>query len=790
MKYLMVIAGLFAVGMASHYDMGPAQSFVPEPYQDASVISFSNGIVFDTRQGEPVLPEGYRSEPKAPSDLVYCIVQFRGPIRQDWLRNMEQHGARPLGYLPNYAVLAKMDEVTRGLVAAMPMVRWVGLFQPAYKVAGDLFYAQGAKELVIQVFPDEDANQVSETVKALGAKVEYVMVTDYMKTIKITADVSLLPEIVRLNDVLWIQEWTEPTAANDNCQWVVQSGWRASAPPPTDTASRRPWKRGVRGQGVVLSTTDTGINTGHNMFRDPALAITPPGIWPTHRKLVAYKKYATADAVEGQYHGSHVNGTVAGDDSVTGGTSNYDGMSIKGRLYFVDLTLGTGFVVTTDLTTMYDTIYNGNGLPYRILQQSGSWRWSSTGTYLLQESSSDAFVWRRKNFLNIFAAGNEGGPSRIGNPSAAKNMVTVGASGNGTVSNTLAGFSSRGPTQDNRIKPNICAPGDLIYSATSTGTNTYASMSGTSMATPAINGAMGLLRCYLERGYYPTGDSVVGNRLSYISAALLRSMAYASADPNIGAFVIPSFDIGWGRINIDSVLYFTGDTRRLMLKDDTVGVATGLFKEDSFRVTAAIPLRIAMAYTDSAGAPNANPCLVNNLHLLVTAPGGTFYRGNQYTAGQSTANPGTWDDRNVEECARINAPATGIWTIRVIGQNVRTARQPFAYTISGAVTLLGVEDERPSGIPTVFGVKVASAIFSRATRINLSLPARSNVTLTIYDIDGREVSTLAAKSFEPGNHVFTWSGTDHNGKRVASGVYFYKVETASDKAVGKLILVR
>lgn len=227
-----------------------------------------------------------------------------------------------------------------------------------------------------------------------------------------------------------------------------------------------------------------------------------------------------------------------------------------------------------------------------------------------------------------------------------------------------------------------------------------------------------------------------------------------------------------------------------MLKDDTVGVATGQFKEDSFRVTAGIPLRIAMAYTDSAGAPNANPCLVNNLHLLVTAPGGTFYRGNQYTAGQSTANPGTWDDRNVEECARINAPATGIWTIRVVGQSVRTARQPFAYTISGAVTLLGVEDERPSGIPAVFGVKVASAIFSRATRINLSLPARSNVNLTIYDINGREVSILAAKSFEPGNHVFTWSGTDHNGKRVASGVYFYKVQTASDKTVGKLVLVR
>ncbi len=791
MKSLSLIFFIIILAFASHYDMGPVQRFIPEPGRDASIISFSNGITFDTRFGEPVLPKEYCIRPKSPNEPIYYIVQFYEPIRQEWLQGMKNRGVQPVGYLPNYAVMAKMDGATKVMIEAMPVVRWVGIFQPAYKVQGLLFNEQGEKELVVQVFPDEDADKVAERLRALGARVDYVMVSDFMKTIKIKVDLSSLSEIAGINEILWIQEWTEPSICNDNCQWVVQTGWRATAPPPTDTASRRTWRRGVRGQGVVLSTSDTGINIPHNMFRDPSLSVTPPGIWPNHRKVVAYKKYSTADTVEGQYHGSHVNGTVAGDDSVTGGTSYYDGMSIKGRLYFVDLTNGTSFVVTTDLTTMYDTIYMGRGLPYRIKQHSGSWRWYGTGAYLLQESSSDAFVWRYKDFLNIFAAGNEGGPSRIGNPSAAKNMVTVGALGNGTSSNAIASFSSRGPTQDNRIKPNICAPGENLWSAQSSGSSGYSQMSGTSMATPAVNGTIGLMRCYLERGYYPTGDSVVGNRLSYISAALLRSMAYASADPNIGSFVIPSFDVGWGRIDAESVLYFTGDLRKLILKDDTIGVATGQYKEDSFRVNSSIPLRIAMAWSDTAAAANANPCLVNNLHLLVTAPNGTYYRGNQYTSGQSTPNPTTWDDRNVEECARINSPVTGVWKIRVIGQQVMTARQPFAWTITGDVQpITAIEEEVRAEIPKVFKVRVSSSIFTKAARIYLSLPTRSDLLLTIYDINGREVKSLVNNSFEPGNYSFVWNGFDNQGNSLPSGIYFYQVSAGKENRVGKLILVR
>jgi hypothetical protein len=676
----------FGLTNTSHYNMGPTYSFVPEPDNDTYMISFSNGFVIDTRNEEPNIPIEFKIlEPV--TDNIYYIVQFKGPIRQEWFRDLSRQEIEPIGYLPHYAVLAKMNPMQKEAVAALPMVRWVGIYQPAYKLQDVLLYATGTKDIILLITPGEEITKVTEQISINGGTIEEVMVTDFGKTIKAKIDGSMLSNIARLQEVLWIQEWTQADFCNDNDQWVVQTGWRSNAPSQTDTIARKVWTRGVRGQGIVLSTTDSGLRHTHNLFRDPGITITPPGVYPTHRKVVAFKLFEGASANEAPFHGTHVNGTVAGDDSITGGSSYYDGMAIKARLYFVDVSSSGGaFILPTDLTAMYDTVYLGRGLDYSILQHSGSWGWGNySGTYLIQDASTDAYCWQHKDFLNIYAAGNEGGRRRIRNPGISKDVITVGGTQNGILSNASYTSSSRGWTQDGRIKPTICAPAVDLWSASNTGDASYTQLTGTSMATPGVNGAVGLIRCYLQRGYYPTGESMPANRIDYISSALLKAMAITSADPNIGSYVVPDSNIGWGRIDVDSVLYFAGDLRKLQIKDDTIGIGTGQFKEDTFSVNSPIPLKICVAWTDTAAAPNANPTLVNDLNLEVYDPTGTFYRGNQYSAGQSSPNPSAWDNRNVEECVRVNSPLTGLWRIRVYGQNVVTANQPFAYCISGDI---------------------------------------------------------------------------------------------------------
>ena len=696
-----ILCTLLAAGLAAarpaHYNMGPVHQFTPAVGDEANFISFANDITIDTRTGEPALPAGLKLAPTAGQDQYY-IVQFIGPFLRQWFRELDRNGIKTFGYLPNYAVLAHLTPDQRQYVASLPMVRWVGLFQPAYKLESGLMDATGTRKVVIMVMPGADAAPVTAEITALGGTVNDLMTSSFATTITATLDGADIAAVARLQETFWVQEWSEATVCNNTSQWVMQGGYRASEPPDTSTAARPVWRHGVRGQRVITSQTDTGLNIGHNMFRDPALSVTPPGIWPDHRKIVAYKLYQGATATEYTYHGSHVAGSICGNDSVTGGTSYYDGMAPMARHYFVDVESGNGsFVISSDLTPLWDTVYLGRGLPDSlkpIKQHSGSWRWgNSSGTYLIQDASTDAYCWAHKDFMNIFAAGNEGSGQRtIGNPPIAKNVLTIGATDRGTLSNTIADFSSRGPTQDNRIKPNVMAPGVDLYSAQSSGQNGYSQMSGTSMATPTANGTVALLRCYLHEGYYPTGAAVNGDRLDYISSALLRSMAMASADPNVGSYTIPSFDIGWGRIDADSVLYFTGDARKLIITDDTVGLATGEYKEQHFHVTTAMPLRICLAWTDTAAAPSANPTRVNDLDLVLTAPGGTVYKGNKYSSGQSTANPTGRDSINVEECARVNAPDTGVWTIRVNGQHVATARkQGFGWTVSGAVEPVTVE---------------------------------------------------------------------------------------------------
>jgi hypothetical protein len=287
------------------------------------------------------------------------------------------------------------------------------------------------------------------------------------------------------------------------------------------------------------------------------------------------------------------------------------------------------------------------------------------------------------------------------------------------------------------------------------------------MATPAVNGAIGLIRQYLLAGYYPSGVANPADSIKYQSAALLRAMTYVSCDPNITGFTVPDSNIGWGRINVDSVLFFSGDTRRLIIKDDTVGIGTGQSRTDSFTVTSStIPLRVAVAWTDTAAAANASITIVNDLNVTLTAPGGaTYYRGNQYSGGQSIANPTTWDDRNVEECFRVNNPATGTWRLTVAGQNVPSGRMRFAYAITGGIGVVGIEEKtQPLKIREEF---ICNTVTNRLLNIKLTLNTEKLVTIQVYDLTGRMVRQILNQKLSAGGHNI------NQKMNMNSGVYFF-----------------
>jgi hypothetical protein len=80
--------------------------------------------------------------------------------------------------------------------------------------------------------------------------------------------------------------------------------------------------------------------------------------------------------------------------------------------------------------------------------------------------------------------------------------------------------------------------------------------------------------------------------------------------------------------------------------------------------------------------------------------------------------------------------------------------------------------------------------FNPQTTIRFSVPDKRWVTIRVYDVAGRRVTTLARREFRPGVHSVTWDGTSHNGTGVSSGIYFYRLTAGGDTATKKMLLLR
>ena len=794
------------------------RSFTPPPELNARTIYFSNGISVDTREGEPALPAGYRSS--APSGVY--LVQFSGPVQESWVNDLSKAGAVVYSYFPSYSYTVRMDEKTKAKVQAMKQVVWVGVYHPAYKVVeSKLFNSSGQGSVVMMLYPDADLEAAAANVQALGGVLKEKTSSYIAKVIRADLDLSKVVDLANLPEVMALHSWAgEPKLFNNNDQWVVQQGHLFFLPPDSSLTYRPVWRRGIRGQGQLTGQHDSGISfnvgTGHCAFRDPSVPITAKGDFTTHRKVVAYKVFSIGggptnnatfgDGAAFSYHGTHTCGTTAGNDTIANGNgpNTTDGMAKDARLNFTDIgkeTSPAGLIVSSDLTSLYDTVARANSAG-PIKQHSGSWGWGAYGgTYQIQEATTDAWHWRNKLVVPIFSAGNDGiADSTIGRPGIAKNVITVGGSGWDTLAHYIYANTSCGPTRDGRIKPTVMAPA-VAYSANGAAACTDQGMGGTSMSTPAVNGALVLVRQYFQDGWYPLGKPRAANSLDP-SAALMRAMAINSADSNVADAIPPDQYEGFGRIDLDSVLYFDTlgtDARKLAVVDNRIGYWTGWACRYIVNVSdSTMPLRVTLAWVDTAAAVNADPTLINDLDLELMDPYAVEYKGNQMSGWRSTPNPSSPDSRNVEETARIVSPRRGDWLIRVRFRNTPNASQLwFGLVVTGGlgpggISGVGSEQVAKSAKTFMLGKAVPNPT-TGATRIDYALPVNGNVSLGIYNVMGQLVRDLVKGPVPAGQWAVTWDGRDASARNVPGGVYFYKLTVSGERsyqAVKKVVILK
>jgi hypothetical protein len=683
--------------------------------QESTKIFLSSRVI-DTRTPEAGVPEGLRARPEEDVEDQIVLVKFPGPVTAAQMRALRAASLRIYTYLPDHTFLVKVPAGApmRSRLASLGAL-WSGPWHPAYKIAPALAAVTAKTEraqsdyrpVLLHVFPDADLAEVVRQIRDLGLPAavgaqrgrSFARVRLLLSSTEIAAH---REELARLRDVFWIDLEGRKALRNDTTVWVGQSGLSGGQTTPI-------FSQGIFGEGQTVAIVDTGIDPDMCWFRDTARGLPPINacnggtvVDTSQRKVIATDFLWSSECSGGisnsewdtQDHGTHVAGTVAGDNFANLLTHDTaDGMAPGAKLVIQDAGYqvdncgdlpGIGCPVV-DLNPIFQQAYTQGARLH-----TNSWGDNENATvqnnYSAGSQDVDEFMWNHKDFLIFFAAGNAGpGTGSVGSPSTAKNGVAVGATLRGTSADSMASFSSCGPTADGRIKPDITVPGSNIVSANndlSASTNNCGTqaLSGTSMATPGAAGLTALIRQY----WYPTGTKVSTNGFTP-SAALLKASLINSAVSMTGTTAIPANCQGWGRVLLDNALYFNGQARKLWVKDDAAAFATGSTNEDrtyTFSVNTGESLKVTLAWTDYPSTPAAATNLVNDLDLIVTGPSGTVWRGNVFSGGASTTG-GTADRKNTVEQVLLASPAAGVYTVTVRSFNVPNGAQPFALVVTG-----------------------------------------------------------------------------------------------------------
>ncbi|MFK5982288.1 MAG: S8 family serine peptidase [Flavobacteriaceae bacterium] len=483
-------------------------------------------------------------------------------------------------------------------------------------------------------------------------------------------------------------------------------------------------------------------------------------------------------------HATHVSGTMIGTGTVNSGILK--GMAPEAELlaydFFNDISEVTAAAANGLLVSNHSYGLIIENLPLWYL-----------GYYDNGARSFDQITYNAPYYLPVVSAGNDrqsgvnpgdGGYDYLTDKGTAKNVLTIAAvfevlnyTGSGSV--TMSSFSSWGPTDDGRIKPDLSAKGINMLSSIGVTDTSIANFSGTSMSSPNVSGSLLLLQQHYNNIY---GE--------FMLSSTLRGLALHTAD-EAGTSPGPDYRFGWGLLNIEKAaeVISNNGSASLILEEE-------LFDSETFTTTVTADgindLMASITWTDIAGniLPTGNedvdtPSLVNDLDIRVSQDGGaTFFPWMLDVANYSA--PATTGDNIVDNIEKTEiAGASGEYIIQVSHKgSLGNSSQVFSQIITGI-------DREEFLVSSHDGIVINCASAGSAD-FDIDLFFNNGFTDTIdFTVSNLPAGTTGSFSQSSLNAAGTTTLTVNNINSLADGDYQFKVTaTGTSETINVYLTLR
>ena len=782
------------------------------------------------------------------------LVQFPGPIKPEWYAQLQASGAQIVDYIADNAYLVYGDQNALAQISANRALSFDGAYTAALKRSAQIDHL-ASKQIKpdaysIQLVVDADANLKTLALINLRATKPLHQYT-HRHYLNISADVPLdaLDAIAARPDVLSIQPDFNPTLLDERQGQILANQLSGGSPnlPVAGNyfSSLAAWgftQAQFDASAFTVDVSDSGLDDGtltpqhFALYRggNPGNPFDPSASRVVYNKLEGTAAAGDLTGCGGVSHGNWVSHVIAGNTaSQTRNFPHGDGgfyyglgiapfVQIGNSAFFTNAGAFTNPAFPNAVSRAYSNLgTNVNGA--RI--SNNSWGAAVSGAYNASAQAYDALVRDaqpnssthplagNQELAIVFAAGNSGpGAGSMGSPASAKNVLTAGGSQNvrpgvadAVDADAMYASSSRGPTADQRIKPDIIAPATNIsggipmadrnttapgnaaacYSGSFLTTTPvqqrfYRTGNGTSFSSPAVAAASALVRQHFinsSDAFANTPPSPAMNK-----AYLMNAASYlASLTDNL-----PSNNQGMGRMNLARAFDATPRQLRDQLAVDRFTASAQVRSFGGAVAGAGQPFRVTLAYTDAPG-PTSGAAFVNNLDLRVTV-GGVTYLGNRFNRGSSIAG-GTADARNNVESVFVPAGVSGNFSVSVTATNIPSPADPtiagpnqdFALVVYNGSSLqqcLSAINVTPASIPATAQGGVAYPAQTLGASggsgaYTFSAAGQLPPGLTIVG------NTLSGIPTTPGSYTFSVTAQDAIGCAGTSASYTINVVSAS-----------